>query len=120
MKNIPNFDELKKVNVELKAKVDADATSKIIIRIAMATCSIASGAQQIIDFFIEEMPSQPVEYLIKSTGCTGMCHSEPTVEITLPNALPVMFGEVDINKAVEIVNDYIKCGKQIEGVIHEN
>lgn len=83
----------------------------------MATCSIASGAKPVLNFFNKEMPGQPLEFIIKSTGCSGLCHSEPTVEVALPGQSPIMFGKVDVKKAAEIVNDFIKGGRQVEGVV---
>ncbi|PKL45477.1 MAG: NADP oxidoreductase [Candidatus Riflebacteria bacterium HGW-Riflebacteria-1] len=117
MEKVTNVEQLKALQSALSKEAEQAASKKVIIRIAMATCSIASGAKPVLDFFTEEMPRQPLEFIIKSTGCTGLCHSEPTVEVTLPGKAPVMFGKVDVKKANEIVNDYIKGGKQIEGIL---
>ncbi|OGK04927.1 MAG: hypothetical protein A2W80_04030 [Candidatus Riflebacteria bacterium GWC2_50_8] len=117
MDKVKNVEQLKALQSALSKEAEQAASKKVIIRIAMATCSIASGAKPVLDFFTEEMPRQPLEFIVKSTGCTGLCHSEPTVEVTLPGKAPVMFGKVDVKKAAEIVNDYIKGGKQIEGIV---
>jgi NADP-reducing hydrogenase subunit HndB len=117
MDKVKNTEQLKSLQSALRKDAEEAASSKVIIRIAMATCSIASGAKPILDFFNEEMPRQPLEFIVKSTGCTGLCHSEPTVEVTMPGKDPVMFGKVDIKKAAEIVNDFIKGGKPVEGVV---
>lgn len=117
MDKVKNVEQLKALQSALSKESEQAASRKVIIRIAMATCSIASGAKPVLDFFTEEMPRQPLEFIVKSTGCTGLCHSEPTVEVTLPGKAPVMFGKVDVKKAAEIVNDYIKGGKQIEGIV---
>lgn len=117
MDEIKNIEELKALQAKLSSKAENAATNKVVIRIAMATCSIASGAKPVLDFFNEEMPKQSLGFIIKSTGCTGLCHSEPTVEVTLPGKNPVMFGKVDLKKAAEIVNDFIKGGHQVEGII---
>jgi len=37
--------------------------------------------------------------------------------VTLPGKAPVMFGHVDVKKATDIVNDYIKNGKPVEGIV---
>ena len=120
MEKIREIDELRKLREELKEKKENEASVKVVIRIAMATCSIASGSKPVLDFFTQEMPKQPVDYIVLPTGCTGLCHSEPTVEVTLPGAEAVMFGKVDIKKAGEIIDEYIKAGKLVDGVIEEN
>ena len=117
MDKVKNTEQLKALQSALRKDAEEAASRKVIIKIAMATCSIASGAKPVLDFFKEEMPRQPLEFIIKSTGCTGLCHSEPTVEVTMPGKAPVMFGHVDVKKATEIVNDYIKGGKPVEGTV---
>lgn len=117
MDKIKNIEELKALQTKLHGKAEEAAANKVVIRIAMATCSIASGSSPVLSFFKDEMPKQPLEFIISSTGCTGLCHSEPTVEVTLPGKSPVMFGKVDLKKAAEIVNDFIKGGRQIEGIL---
>ena len=57
---------------------------------------------------------------IRKTGCMGYCYAEPTVEVQLPGEDPVVFGYVDIQKADEIIEKYIKTGTPPEGVIPVN
>ena len=120
MEKIRKYDELKKLGTELKNRKNSEGSEKVVIRVAMATCSIASGSKPVLDFFTQEMPKQPVDFTLISTGCTGLCHSEPTVEITLPGKEPVMFGKVDVKKAGEIINEFIKAGKTVDGIIEGN
>ncbi len=117
MNRIKSFNELQKISGELKTGSALRDREKVVIRVAMATCSIASGSKAVLDYLCEEMPKQPVPYSVVSTGCMGLCHSEPTVEVSVPGKEPVVFGKVDLKKATEIIEDYIKAGKTPEGVI---
>ena len=119
MKTIKVFSGLKVITEELKIRSEGDK-KKVRICIAMATCSIASGSGKVLEYFREQMPKQPVDFLIKPTGCMGLCHSEPTVEVTLPGSDPVVFGKVDVERAGLIIDNYIKAGKLIDGVIEGN
>ncbi len=119
MKAIKSIGDLKTLTDEIKEKTTGDK-KKVQISIAMATCSIASGSGKILEFFKEEMPKQPIESIIRSTGCLGLCHSEPTVEVILPDSDPVVFGSVDVKMARSIIDDFIKSGKTIDGVIEGN
>jgi NADP-reducing hydrogenase subunit HndB len=47
----------------------------------------------------------------------GFCYAEPTIEVTLPGKAPVIFGYVDLHKADEIIERYIRKGEVPEGVI---
>ena len=50
----------------------------------------------------------------------GYCYAEPTLEITKPNEKPMVFGYVDLKKADEIIEKYIKLGALVDGVIPIN
>ena len=119
MKQMKSFADFEALRDELKTK-ESENEKKVRIYIAMATCSIASGSGKVLEYFKEEMPKQPVEFIIKPTGCLGLCHSEPTVEIVLPGSAPVVFGKVDTKRAKLIIDEYIKNGKLIDGVIEGN
>ncbi len=86
----------------------------------MATCGIASGAKKIMDFFIDELDKRNIESVITQTGCMGYCFAEPTVEVTIPGKEPIVFGYVDLRKADEIIEKYIKNGELVEGIIPQN
>ncbi|HRS54557.1 MAG TPA: (2Fe-2S) ferredoxin domain-containing protein [Bacteroidales bacterium] len=94
--------------------------SSIEIRIAMATCSIASGAKELMDFFKEELNKRGIIASVIPTGCMGYCFAEPTVEVKLPNKKTQIFGYVDIKKADAIIEKYIKNGELIDGILPIN
>ena len=94
--------------------------SLVQVKVAMATCGIASGAKQVMDFFIEEFDKRNIQAVVTQTGCMGYCFAEPTVEITLPGKEPVVFGYVDTRKADDIIEKYVKNGELVEGIIPVN
>ena len=123
MAKIKSFEELVKLKNELTVskQIGKDYPEKPVrIKVAMATCGIASGAKEVMDFFTVELKKRSVNCLISQTGCMGYCYAEPTVEITLPNHDPVVFGYVDTEKADEIIEKYIKTGELVDGIIPTN
>jgi len=58
--------------------------------------------------------------VITQTGCMGYCYAEPTIEVTLPNQEPVVFGYVNVKKADEIIEKFIKNGELVDGIIPVN
>jgi NADP-reducing hydrogenase subunit HndB len=90
------------------------------VRVAMATCGIASGAKPIMEFFKDELDKRGVGAVITQTGCMGYCYAEPTVEVLMPGREPVVFGFVDQKRADEIIEKYIKNGEMVEGIIPVN
>ena len=122
MGKIKSLADLQKLKTDLQDKVNLrvkgdNAESLVQVKVAMATCGIASGAKQIMEFFIEELEKRNIEAVITQTGCMGYCYAEPTIEVKLPNKETVVFGDVDTNRADSIIEKYIKNGELVEGII---
>jgi NADP-reducing hydrogenase subunit HndB len=125
MTKVKTLADLKKLKDDLQQKINVrekglNQESLIHVRVAMATCGIASGAKGIMDFFLDELDKRNIEAVVTQTGCMGYCYAEPTIEVTVPGKDPVVFGFVDIRKADEIIEKYIKNGELIEGIIPVN
>ncbi|WP_394700533.1 NADH-ubiquinone oxidoreductase-F iron-sulfur binding region domain-containing protein [uncultured Ilyobacter sp.] len=72
----------------------------------MATCGITAGADTLYDFFKEELEREGDDSIkLVPTGCMGLCHSEPTIEVTIPGQQPEIFGNVDLPRAEKILKD---------------
>jgi len=122
MTKIKSLDDLKRLKGELKAKIDLREKSSnpeqfVQVRVAMATCGIASGAKIVMEFMIEELEKRNIDAVVTQTGCMGYCYAEPTIEVTIPGKEPLVFGYVDKTKADEIIEKYIKNGELVDGII---
>jgi len=125
MTKVKSLNDLKKMREELQAKVTlrekSDHPDKLVqVKVSMATCGIASGAKEVMNYFIDELDHRAVEAIVTQTGCMGYCHAEPTIEVILPGEAPVVFGHVNIKKADEIIEKYIKGGELVDGIIPVN
>lgn len=125
MAKVKTLDDLRKMKDDLKNKMrlreKGDNPESIVqIKVSMATCGIASGAKEIMDYFIEELDNQNIDAVITQTGCMGYCYAEPTIEITRPGEIPLVFGFVNKAKASEIIEKYIKVGEMVDGVIPDS
>lgn len=119
------MDDLRKIKLELQQKMAlrerSDTPEQLVqIRVAMATCGIASGAKTVMDYMITELEKRNIAAVVTQTGCMGYCYAEPTVEVTLPGQEPVVYGYVDSSKADQIIEKYIKNGELVEGIIPVN
>lgn len=125
MGKINSLDDLKKVRdgahskIDMRSKTDSPE-GMVQVKVAMATCGIASGARPIMDFFTDELDKRGIGAVITQTGCMGYCYAEPTVEVQMPGKEPVVFGFVDQKRADEIIEKYIKNGELAEGIIPVN
>lgn len=125
MNKIKNLADLRKMKDELQNKIQlrekSDSPDAIIqVKVGMATSGIASGAKEVMNYFSEELEKRNVDALVIQVGDMGYCYAEPTVEVTRPGEDPIVFGYVDIAKADEIIEKYIKNGELIEGIIPAN
>ncbi len=122
MEKIKTIEDLRNLKNKLQNTIGlrekSDNPNKVVqIRVAMATCGIASGAKETMLFFIEELEKRGIDAIVTQTGCMGYCYAEPTVEITLPGKDPVVFGDVVSTKADLLIEKYIKTGKLVDGLI---
>ena len=116
MDKIKSPDDLRKI----KQQVANPPDSPVQFKVAMATCSIASGSRETMNAFLEKIEKEKLNAVVTQTGCMGYCHAEPTVEVHKPGQAPVVFGHVDEQKAVEIVDRYIRQGELVDGILPVN
>jgi len=125
MTKITSLADLKKIKADVETKMSLRARSEtpesmVQIRVAMATCGIASGAKIVMDYFIDELDKRNIPGIVTQTGCMGYCYAEPTVEVTRPGHESLVFGYVDSKKADQIIEKYIKNGELLDGIIPVN
>ena len=91
---------------ELNARDPGNKDAQVIV--GMGTCGIAAGAKVAFDVFVEELEKAGLRNVaIRQTGCMGLCHSEPTVEVVSPGMPTVVYGKVDAETARKIVNQHL-------------
>jgi NADP-reducing hydrogenase subunit HndB len=125
MEKIKSLADLKKKREELqsslKLREQGENTENLIqVKVAMATCGIASGAKQVMEVIISECNKRNISAVVTQTGCMGYCYAEPTVEVTKPGQEPVVFGYITPLKAEELVEKYLAGNEMLDGVIPVN
>ncbi|NCC50299.1 MAG: (2Fe-2S) ferredoxin domain-containing protein [Spartobacteria bacterium] len=108
-------DEKKK---EMQRREPAKGSVEVII--GMGTCGIAAGAKEAFDAFLDELDKNDLgEVVVKQTGCMGLCYSEPTVEIRVPDMPDIIYGNVNDKVARDIVRTHIKEKKLVDDHIYD-
>jgi NADP-reducing hydrogenase subunit HndB len=105
------LEELRKLRDTKKndlRKRDAEG-KEIQVIVGMGTCGIAAGAKVTLDAFIGALDENKLvdSVLVRQTGCMGLCHSEPTVEVIVPGMPAVIYGKVDAAVAQDIVKKHL-------------
>jgi NADP-reducing hydrogenase subunit HndB len=94
--------------------------SLVQIRVAMATCGIASGARTVMNALVEKIEKDKIPAVVTQGGCMGYCYAEPTIEVKVPGKDPIVFGNVDSQRAIDILEKYVVNGELLEGIIPTN
>ena len=104
------LDDLRKLRDEKQKAIEKrDPTNKDAqIIVGMGTCGIAAGAKETFNAIIDELDAKNISHvLVRQTGCMGLCHSEPTVEVIVPDMPTVIYGNVDAKVARDIVEKHV-------------
>ncbi len=125
MTKIKSLADLKKKKEDLQSKIHLREKSekpegRVQVKVAMATCGIASGSKEVMEYLVDELEKRNIDAIVTQTGCMGYCYAEPTIEVALPGLEPVVYGDVDLKKADEIIEKYIKDQELVDGIIPVN
>jgi len=122
---ITSLADLRKIKAEVQEKIKLrengeNAENIVQVKVAMATCGIAAGAKDILNYMVEELDFHGIDAIVTQTGCMGYCYAEPTIEVIIPGKAPVVYGFVTRDKAKEIIDEYIVKGEMVDGLIPVN
>jgi (2Fe-2S) ferredoxin len=98
-------EDLKKVQPKI-------AAGQQYIKVGMSTCGIAAGAQEVFDLLTKEIKQHDLNVVISRTGCLGMCHAEPLIEVSVDGVPSVIYGGVNAEVAHRIIEEHV-CGKRL-------
>ena len=104
------LDDLRRMRGEKqKAMEMRDNSNKDVqVIVGKGTSGIAAGAKETFTALVDTLTEKGItNVLIRQTGCMGLCHSEPTVEVVVPDMPAVIYGHVDAATAKEIVEKHI-------------
>ena len=121
MEKIKSLADLKKKREELQSAIKLREQGETIqVKVAMATCGIASGAKNVMEVIINECNKRGIPAIVSQTGCMGYCYAEPTVEVIKPGQEPVVFGYITPLKAEDLVSKYISGNEMLDDIIPVN
>jgi NADP-reducing hydrogenase subunit HndC len=101
---------------------------RIKIAVGMATCGLATGAQEVYDEAKSMIESNGLEITLTQTGCVGFCQKEPLVDVLILGMPRVLYKEMNAAKMREVIplllsgkhkNEYLLCKLEEEILIDE-
>ena len=79
--------------------------AKNYIKVGMNTCGISAGVEKVYNALIEAVKKKSIPIEIKKCGCIGMCYAEPVIEVKIGKTPPVLYGNIDADKALKILEE---------------
>jgi NADP-reducing hydrogenase subunit HndB len=107
------IDDLKKIKENAKkATALRQGGETVKITVHMGTCGIAAGAREVMDTLLEELAeSDRQDIRVVTSGCMGMCSSEPNVTVEIQGQDPVMYEDMDRNKMRQVFKRHVLLGE---------
>ena len=75
----------------------------MIVRIGLSSCGIAAGGVPVKEALAFDIEQQGLDWELRQTGCIGMCHYEPLVDVIHEDGSINTYGNVNVDTAREIV-----------------
>ena len=96
----------------IQEKRDEARSGVINILVHMGTCGIAAGAREIFDSINGEIDGRGLKNIkLRSTGCAGLCSREPMMTVEVPDRPPVVYADLNTEKALEILEQHVLGGR---------
>ena len=107
------IDDLKKIKEDTAKSTslrEGGATVKITVH--MGTCGIAAGARDVMNALMEELAeSDRSDIRVITSGCMGMCSSEPNVTVELQDAEPIVYQKMESNRMRQVFKRHVLLGE---------
>ena len=82
--------------------------SEIIVKVGLASCGRAAGAMEVYDKLKEYLEQNEGAYILKKTGCIGMCFEEPIVSLSGSEIGEITLGKVNAENVINLIEEYRK------------
>lgn len=83
------------------------------VMVGLATCGISAGGEKVFEAFQKEL-QEGADFVLRETGCVGMCYREVLVSITNGNEESFLYGEVTPDRVKRIVTEHIQNDTPID------
>lgn len=84
------------------------------IRIGLGSCGIAAGANNVKEAVVQEIAAAGLNLPVQQTGCIGMCHHEPLLDLITDNGQVFTYGHVTAKMVKVIFKEHIIGGQPVE------
>jgi NADP-reducing hydrogenase subunit HndB len=107
------IDDLKKIKEETtKSNALREGGATVKVTVHMGTCGIAAGAREVMSALMEELAeSDRSDIRVVTSGCMGMCSSEPNVTVEIQDAEPIVYQKMESNRMRQVFKRHVLLGE---------
>jgi len=118
MTKITNLADLRKIKESASDQTAARSGGRTRVIVGLGTCGIAAGARNVMQAIMEELQKRNIKDVsVETTGCIGMCQSEPLVDVIREGQPRITYGNVKNEDAARIVSSHIVNGNILEDIV---
>ena len=110
---VSGIKDLQKLKARGMATLSPD---KIKIMVGMATCGLSTGAGTVFNEIAAGVKKKKLNAVVTKTGCIGICHEEPLVDVLLPGSPRLTYSRMTGEKAVELLEE-LRQGSVMKGAL---
>jgi len=77
------------------------------IKVPIASCTLAAGAKEVYNAVVKEVNSSGLNIDVGITGCIGLCHIDPWLEISGKDLPSVIYANVKPEEVPKIIKEYL-------------
>jgi NADP-reducing hydrogenase subunit HndB len=85
---------------------------RVKITVHMGTCGIAAGAREVMKALMTEMAEADRQDIrVVTSGCMGMCSSEPNITVEILDSEPIVYQHMDANRTRQVFRRHVLQGE---------
>ena len=107
------IEDLKKLRDSAKKSTPLrEGETSVKVTVHMGTCGIAAGAREVMDALLQEVTeAKRSDIRVITSGCMGMCSSEPNVTVEISGNEPVIYQHMDRNRMRQVFKRHVLLGE---------
>ena len=91
---------------------EATFCAKITVHLEM--CGIAAGAKSVlVALKVAAVEKDARDVMVRTSGCAGLCSREPTITVQLRGEAPVLYCDLNPEKARRVFSEHVMGGSVI-------
>ena len=119
MTKITSLEDLQKFREQIiEEKRRKASAGKVELIVTLGSCGIAAGALDVLQAVKGQVKADHLDdALVSETGCIGLCHHEPILEVVIGNQPKVTYGHVTPDAVKRIVREHVLDGKIVQDLV---